>query len=577
MRGTSTRKDRILGAIYTPPDFARFLASWAIKEPTDKVLDVGVGEGTFVFAAYRRLLEIGSNPTTANSQVYGSEIDAASYRRFLVESEKLGQKFPNISHSDFFATQRPTLDAVVGNPPYVRRTYLENIDQIRHTIIAHDSALRELQLTRMTDLYIYFLLHAVATLRPGGRLAVITADPWLNVRYGEAFKRYLHQNFYIDSLISLDRRVFLDAQVKPVLLLATRKGYAQLIDYQTRHQYVQFIRVKNGLSIEQVGNLLSSSENSHPDVTMIKVAHTDLQTRRPWGLHFKTPAVYRTIAAHPLVTPIASVANTRIGVQTLAKEFFVLRTDQIRSSQIEARFLQPLAQSARWFGHPTIEPEDVSDFHLFSCSEDKQQLAGTKALAYILQGESTVISVRGKETLVVGFQNKERIARASRPHWYDLKTSIDRRGRAAILIPRLVYRSFTVVWNKAGFVPGELFIEYLPHPLANDDAELHLAILSSSITEFVLRSHAQIYGGGTFNINPGQVRQVPILNTTLLAKEQVNALKLAYRAYLEDTQHSRVALDSAMLEIFGFDHLFENRLKESLVDLVMMATSSKLE
>ena len=51
---------RNLGSIYTPPDFAQFLTFWAIQNPQDTILDVGIGEGAFTFAAYYRLLELGA-------------------------------------------------------------------------------------------------------------------------------------------------------------------------------------------------------------------------------------------------------------------------------------------------------------------------------------------------------------------------------------------------------------------------------------------------------------------------------------------------------------------------------------
>ena len=91
-----------------------------------------------------------------------------------------------------------------------------------------------------------------------------------------------------------------------------------------------------------------------------------------------------------------------------------------------------------------------------------------------------------------------------------------------------MYRTHTVVWNQANFVPGELFIEFLPLPLSRIDVEVYLAVLTSSVFEVMLRNHAQVYGGGTYNINPGQIKKVPMVNVTALSGTQKENLKQAY-------------------------------------------------
>ena len=169
--------------------------------------------------------------------------------------------------------------------------------------------------------------------------------------------------------------------------------------------------------------------------------------------------------------------------------------------------------------------------------------------------------------------NKERIKSDRRNFWYDLKTSIERRGRASILIPRLIYRTFTVVWNRAKFVPGELFIEFFPS--SEVELEVYLAILNSSVSEIMLRSHAQVYGGGTYNIEPGQIKKVPILNVELLTEKQKEKLKKAYHQYLEDQNHDRSRIDKVVYEILNFNPTLQQKLKDTLAELLVIATSSR--
>jgi len=558
----------ISGAIYTPPGYARFLTSWAVQQPKDRVLDVGIGEGVFTFAAYHRLIELGATSEDAQNQVFGAEIDSVTYQKFCEFARSANIRFSNLSNANFFDINFPSVDAIIGNPPYVRRTYIENVDDIRQSVIERNLGVSDLQMTRMTDMYIYFLLRALPTLKPGGKLAVITSDPWLNVSYGEEFKRYLQTYFKIDTLITLDHRVFEDAQVKPVLLLATKREIAD------EDWHVQFVRVKSGLSIDILKNVLDNQDHKHAkDIISSTVKGCDLDPSVPWSIHFKAPAVYEALESHRFMTPMANVAETRIGIQTLAKDFFVLTQEQADATQIEAQFLEPLAQSIRYFREPIIHSDTSPPFYLFCCGKSKEELQDTRALEYILQGEVTRVEVRGKGMNVVGYHNKERIKRANRHYWYDLKSSFERRGSASILIPRLIYHTFNVLWNKALFVPGELFIEFLPPP--GVDIEVYLAVLVSSVSEIMLRVHAQVYGGGTFNIGPGQIKSVPILNVRLLTERQKEDLKQAYLSYVSDQYHNRSAINALVYSILGCTDLEQQNLEKVLEDLLLLATSAK--
>lgn len=558
---------RAFGSVYTPPDYAIFLTSWAIRQSKDRVLDIGIGEGAFTFAAYHRLIKLGAMPTDAQSQLFGAEIDTATFNKFYEIARSINLNFSNLHNADFFDIDFPPVDAIVGNPPYVRRTYIENVDKIRLSVMERNLAISDLHMTRMTDLYIYFLLRALPMLKPGGRLAVITSDPWLNMSYGEEFKKYLQKHFKIETLITLDRCVFKDVQVKPVLILATKK---EIID---TNWYVQFVRVKNELPIDKLQQSLSNHNEKSTDVAYTAVKGRDLKPSTPWSIHFKAPEIYEELKSHNLMTPMVNIAQTRIGLQTLAKEFFVLTPKRVRDIQLETEYLEPLAQSIRYFREPVINPGMEPPFYIFCCAKSKEELKDTHALDYILQGETTKVEVRGKGISVVGYHNKDRMKRSNRHYWYDLKSAFERRGSASILIPRLIYHTFNIIWNKAKFVPGELFIEFLPPP--EIDSEVYLAILTSSISEIMLRIHAQVYGGGTYNIGPGQIRNVPILNAGLLTGLQREALKQSYLQYLSEKKRDRSVIDAVVCNILGYDDREQLKLGEILKDLLLLATPAR--
>jgi hypothetical protein len=62
------------GAVFTPSHIAQFLARWAIRSPSDTVLDPGAGKGVFLFAALERLKELGAPTEAAGQQLFEVEL-----------------------------------------------------------------------------------------------------------------------------------------------------------------------------------------------------------------------------------------------------------------------------------------------------------------------------------------------------------------------------------------------------------------------------------------------------------------------------------------------------------------------
>jgi len=562
------QKLRNLGAVYTPPAFARLLTAWGITDPRDKVLDIGVGEGECTLAAFHRLVQLGASPRAAQRQIYGAEIYKPAYDKFTESAAMAGLKFPNVYSADFFDVEFPLVDSIAGNLPFVRRSLIDNVDAIRQSVFSDDELLNKAEVSKLSDLYIYCLLRGISYLKEGGKLSVITSDSWLNAKYGVSFKRYLKANFKIESLISLDRQIF-DAEVKPVLMFATKKS-------PTRGpRNIHFIRVKNGLPAESLLHVINNLGKPKPDVEVTTVKSHDLTPQSPWALNFKSPDLCEELSSHDLMTPMANIAQTCIGVQTLAKNFFVITPAQAQAWQIEAEYLSPLAHSPKNFTAPSIENGAEPDFFLFYCSKHKEELYGTNALRYIEAGETTIVPVRGKGITVVGYHKKQRINEENRPFWYDLRSRLERRGRAEILIPRLIYRTFRILWNKAAFVPGELFIEFIPSAEPRIDVEVYLAVLSSSVTEVMLRANSQLYGGGTYNVSPGDIGNIPILNVTLLSGQQRQALRDAFRSYLVDPDRNRSLIDRAVYDALGYNLAMRKKVIAALNDLVALTTTAK--
>jgi hypothetical protein len=560
------RKPRNLGSIYTPVEFARLLVEWGIRDKRDKVLDLGVGEGVFTFLAFERLQKLGASSGAASNQLYGSEIHVPTFQTFTEHAEERNVAFPYIQPGNFLTREFPEVDSVLGNPPYVRRSAIKDFDELSRLKV---TVFNEYEVSRLSDLYIYFLLRAASTLKVGGRLAVITADTWLNVRYGEEFKRILVDSFAIETIISFDRAVFPDAQVKPALLFATKTKSTSV------RRSVWFIRAQNGLPPTDLLPLVNRRYSNLSDTTVAKIELRDLDASDTWGKHFNSSDLIKEITSHTLMTKLQDQFRTHIGVQTLANDFFVLSSEQISSLQIENRFLVPFAHSSQCYKVPVIKKLAVATHFLFYCSDTKSELYGTKALRYIEAGEKKEVPVRGKGTFVIGYQNKKRIKTDRRPHWYDLRTALEKRKRGMILLPRVFSRNFQIVWNQAGFVAGEPFIECTPKSEFESDLELYLAVLTNSLTELFIRIQSQLYGGGAHTVSPRRLREIPIVNLKLLTENQKELLRQAYRQYITTAVRDRSIIDRVLYKILKLEVSSQNQIAEALKDLLKLSTTAK--
>lgn len=537
-------RDKSKGAVWTPQPIAELLVSWAIRSPAESVLDLGCGEGVFLLEAAKRLESFGASRDQICNQLFGTELDFNAYRKLQGTFKRLlGRSLPHVYRADFFKTDFPKVDAVIGNPPYVRRWWLSDLDEIRHTV-----AETAINFSRSTDLACYFVVHASKFLKVGGRMALIITDSWLDMDYGVNFKRFLTSHFKIHAIIGFDAKVFPEHLIKTVLLLAEKRSGSQQRDVRSN---TAFIRWK---ALPKENKLCWSAEApedcSHHTSFVVK-AQIELQPKEPWGKFLYAPPAYFRLADHPKMTPLHAVATTRIGFQSFCKRFYVVPAGS--QWQIERQYLRPLIYSPKDSSKPVLSNAQPAKHYLLYCSEPKSKLSGMNILKYIEWGESQRIHPRGNTGEVIGFDNLPRVKRANRQPWYNLVPEVDRRGSWPVLLFRRIFKRYAVIWNEAGWIANENFIELKPRSGVHLSALL--GFLNSSFAELLFRVHAHRYGGGVYNLNPGEVGSVPVLNIPKLSAQETAQLAGAYKSFIASEGRNREVLDQVVAEILNVEGL----------------------
>lgn len=272
------------GQFYTNEDIIDIINAFCIHRASDTVIDPACGSGSFLVRAYhrkawlsqhaaggRRHMDHGKAHQELLREIYGCDIALfAAHLATLnlaarhIEDE---ENYPYIARANFFevAERRdhfcsipgshrpngereqapvrlPAVDAVVGNPPYVRQEHIPKRSDLTRqkgeTKEKHEARLKNakehlqdlckqlwpgLKLSGRSDLHCYFWPVAASLLKDDGYFGFLTSSSWLDVEYGFVLQGWILKNFKLVAIIeSLDEPWFQDARVKTAVTILQR-------------------------------------------------------------------------------------------------------------------------------------------------------------------------------------------------------------------------------------------------------------------------------------------------------------------------------------------------------------------
>lgn len=322
-------KDKLRGGYYTSSEVARWLCSWAIRSPTDRILEPSCGDGAFLDAAARRYIELGARSSTIAKRLTGIEIvaaEAASARVRLRGS--LGLLAPDVvKNSDFFdwwqKSEQRTFDAVVGNPPFIRYQSFPEPHRSRAMAIMVEQGLSP---NRLTNIWVPFVVAAVASLRPGGRLALVLPAELLQVTYAAQLRSFLTDRFTRIDIVACNELFFENAEQEVVLLLADGCLAAASEANPCR------VTMTETRTVAEITKRL-------PTVVLKEAQPKTVQhDNEKWLKYFLTDreiTFMRALRASPATANLSSHASVDVGVVTGKNEFFVLSSAQVAELELE--------------------------------------------------------------------------------------------------------------------------------------------------------------------------------------------------------------------------------------------------
>jgi methylase of polypeptide subunit release factors len=240
------------GQYYTRVEVVDLINSFCIRRGDEKVMDPSCGGGTFLVRAYARMREL--NPARNHRDrligLYG--VDRSRFAahlttinlatRDLIDEEN----YPLVVRSDFFDVRSDKaelrirqLDAVIGNPPYVRQEDIRRSPRRkggprlpqRGTLEYYSRLVRQeadVKLSGRSDLHCYFWPHAASLLSDDGWLCFVTSSQWLDVEYGFRLQEWILRNFQVVAILeSVDEPWFTGARVASTVTILRRQRDAE--------------------------------------------------------------------------------------------------------------------------------------------------------------------------------------------------------------------------------------------------------------------------------------------------------------------------------------------------------------
>jgi adenine-specific DNA-methyltransferase len=502
--GLDLQEARARGVYYTPLAAATGMARWALHGDISSVLEPSVGDG--VFAAAIREVASGRDCVRITGVEHSRDALGRVVSLGLIDEE-------DAIRSDFLAVKPFGVDAVLGNPPYVRLRNLPSAESKRALRVAK-AALGE-NMDSSGSLWMPFVLHATQFLRPGGRLAFVLPYDLTYVRYARPLWRFLGENFESLAVARARERLFPEILQETVILFAEgRGGSTDHVTFETFETADQFDAGSPTHSTELSLAGIASGERLFATALLPRTARELLDD------------------ITSALMPISDVADIRIGYVSGDKDFFHPSRDTVTEFSLPSRQLRPTLTASRQLTGKGLLTSGCSPDQLYLPDPEKLSVEDREYLAY---GHSRGVADRYKCRI--------------RDPWYLVP---------GVRVPDVVFPVFTeqplmLINDARAFASNSLVCGYL---LDAHHPEALARSWYTSLTRLQMELNVHSLGGGVFVLVPNEVsairvvpprrnrRQFARMHKALLAGDFDSAVKVGDEGLLAPS----LSLDRADLE-----------------------------
>ena len=491
------RRRKELGAFYTPRSLADLLVRWALPPGTKSVLDPACGDGVFLAASRDHLESAGLEDAVITG--VDTNVGAITAARLA-----LGPCGPAIHlvHSDFFQLRdgrhagaprgASYVDAVVGNPPYIRYQLIDADVRERALFRARELGVR---LTQLSSLWAPFVVHAAKWLRPGGRMAFVLPAELLHSQYARPVRDFLLRAFQKVTVVTFENRVFPGALTEIILLLA-EKGPPGTAGIKV-------------ISVQSLDDLPGVD-----DVDGLAFAQSAQAVDWSGLLSPSAASLLEKVALGDRFCTLGSIASVDVGSVTGNNDFFTLTAAELKGVGLPTSAIVPVVCKARDVGgavycradHLATIDADRKAFLLALSDQDTEASLPASVRAYLATGRR--LGVPG------GY--KCRVRR----RWFAVPAT----GAPTAFLTYMSNEAPRLVMNRFGAWSTNTVHGVIGNPTALRWAA---ATFINTVTLVSVELSGRSYGGGVLKLEPTEAERVLVATNRQAAAVVSRRLKRA--------------------------------------------------
>jgi len=469
----NTSKLKLRGGFYTPAPIAEFILRWGINGASGyDILEPSCGDGVF-------LEQLLINKFSYKS-VIALELDEIEAEK----SRNISLKNASVLTADFHNYCNETkdkFDLIVGNPPYIRYQFFDELQQVEAEKIFTKAYLKY---SKLTNAWVSFIVGSSLLLKENGKIGFVVPAEILQVSYAKQLREFLSRFYNKINIISFKKLVFPDIQQEIVLLLCERNS--------SNSHTIEHLELTDADSLREI------------DLYKLKRPAKNIDHRsNKWTFYFleQDEIDFLEEVSNNLSIPrLGDFADVEVGITTGSNEFFTVSQSIVESFNLH-KFAFPLVGRSVQVNSSIFTKEDWEEnrnagvrSHLLIFPKMEVLNSYKGAIEYLMQGEKLGINT--------GYKTGIRDEWQSIPSIWISDCLFIRRNN---LFPKLIL-------NKAKAYTTDTMhrVEIKPNINSNSFVASYYNSLSLAFCEISGRS----YGGGVLELMPSEVEKIvlPYMN-----------------------------------------------------------------
>ena len=454
------------GSYYTPEYLARFISKKVLSFFGDNtaisLLEPSVGDGAFIS-------EFTKNDSL-KIKLTALDINNKEIKKAFNKWSRKDAVFQTIDFLDF--ESKTKFSAVIGNPPYIKKTLLTS-KQIATCKEIHSN--ENLTEKSVKNIWTTFLVKSTTLLNANGVLAFVLPSELLQVKFAEEIREYLKTQFQRIEIYTFNDLMFECKGQDTIVLIAYKK-------HNNRGEFFTNIELKEELE-----------NNSY----ILKNNNLLVDSNVKWTHHFLTTDELNFLdKLKQKLKTVDYYTDSKPGIVTAANNFFIINRETEKKYNL-SKYTKPIIQKGFFVNGSVVFDEE-------NILELEQSNHPTRLLQL---NDNDKITKKLSEYLSIGTEQKiqERYKCRIRNNWYVIP-NISTVPEAIFFkrchnYPKLLKNNSNALVTDSGYKVN-----------MKDNWDLNSFIFSfyNSLTLVFAETNGRYYGGGVLELTPSEFKKLPI-------------------------------------------------------------------